>query len=66
MVLENLTAKFKCPCILDLKVGTRQHGDDISEEKRKKHIERCANSTTKTLGVRICGLQVHWRVNTTD
>ena len=58
VVLEDLTLKFQYPCVLDLKVGTRQHGDDITEEKRKLHVERCAKSTSQTLGVRICGMQV--------
>ena len=61
VVLEDLTLKFQCPCVLDLKVGTRQHGDDITEEKRKLHVERCAKSTSHTLGVRICGMQVRGR-----
>ncbi len=58
MVMENLTNKFRKPCILDLKVGTRQYGDDVSDNKRKLHLERCAHSTSHTLGVRICGMQV--------
>lgn len=58
MVLENLTSKFSSPSILDLKVGTRQYGDDIPEEKKKKHMKTVAESTSSTLGVRICGMQV--------
>lgn len=58
VVLEDLTLKFQYPCVLDMKIGTRQHGDDVSEEKRRQHLERCAHSTSQKLGVRICGLQV--------
>lgn len=58
MVLENLTAKYRCPCILDLKVGTRQHGDDASEEKKIRHTRMCANSTSLSFGVRLCGVQM--------
>ena len=58
MVLENLTSKFSSPSILDLKVGTRQYGDDVTETKKKKHMKTVAESTSSTLGIRICGMQV--------
>ena len=58
ILLENVAAKFRYPCVLDLKMGPRQHGDDHSEEKKQKKILRCKESTSSSLGVRICGMKV--------
>lgn len=58
-MMENITSSYRRPCVLDLKMGTRQHGDDASAEKRTKQIAKCAASTSASLGVRLCGMQVH-------
>ncbi|XP_062578612.1 inositol hexakisphosphate kinase 2-like [Saccostrea cucullata] len=59
ILLENLAAKYSHPSIIDLKMGTMQHGDDFSPEKKEKAIRKCQNTTSSSLGVRVCGMKVY-------
>ena len=59
LVLKDLTAPFKYPVILELKLGSRQHSVNEPIEKVLRKIERCQKSTSFKLGVRVAGLMKH-------
>uniref|UniRef100_A0AC34QXR8 Kinase n=1 Tax=Panagrolaimus sp. JU765 TaxID=591449 RepID=A0AC34QXR8_9BILA len=58
IMLEDIVSDFKNPCVIDLKMGQRQYGDDSSVQKRLTQTQKCRQSTSEELGVRMVGMQL--------
>lgn len=62
-MLENVAAGFKRPNVLDVKLGARLWADDALPEKRAKLDAVSQETTSSSLGFRICGMKVYTGVN---
>eukprot|EP01083_Nonionella_stella_P020650 57274_1 len=57
IALEDMTRHFKRPCILDLKIGFRQYGNDASPLKVQMQRAKVKATTSHSVGLRLCGMQ---------
>ena len=63
IVLENVASGFKRPNVLDVKLGARLWADDARPEKRARLDAVSKETTSSSLGFRICGMKVWTGVN---
>ncbi|KAK2950810.1 hypothetical protein BLNAU_14228 [Blattamonas nauphoetae] len=58
LMLENLTFPFKRPCVIDIKVGTKEVYKGMTEEKKLKHFQHIKFTTQESLGLRLVGVKI--------
>ncbi|KEG08971.1 putative inositol polyphosphate kinase-like protein [Trypanosoma grayi] len=63
IVLEDLCGGFAHPCVLDIKMGSRQYGLNPSEAKLRSKERKAALSTSLQYGVRLAGMR-RWCADT--
>jgi len=59
IAMDNLTHGYSKPCVLDLKMGTRQHGHDAAPKKVATMTAKCKATTSGCMGFRLCGMKVY-------
>ncbi|SMN21061.1 similar to Saccharomyces cerevisiae YDR173C ARG82 Inositol polyphosphate multikinase (IPMK), sequentially phosphorylates Ins(1,4,5)P3 to form Ins(1,3,4,5,6)P5 [Maudiozyma saulgeensis] len=66
LVLQNLTAGFKKPNIIDIKLGKLLHDDNATEVKKQRLLEVSQTTTSGSLGFRICGMRIQANERTSN
>lgn len=57
IILDDLTAGYVKPCIIDIKLGTRQYGVNATPAKIASKTRKTESTTSKSIGMRLCGFQ---------
>jgi hypothetical protein len=60
-MIDDLTYSMKKPCIIDLKMGTREYSDHDSKKKQIQKVILSSVTASNALGFRICGMKT-WKV----
>jgi 1D-myo-inositol-tetrakisphosphate 5-kinase/inositol-polyphosphate multikinase len=57
--IQNISAYFNKPSILDLKMGTRLYDENnVTEEKKLRMIAKARATTSHSTGIRVTGMKV--------
>ncbi|KAJ4829556.1 Inositol polyphosphate multikinase beta [Turnera subulata] len=59
LVLEDVVSKYILPCIMDIKIGSRTWYPQASEDYIQRCLKKDRETTSLSLGFRICGFQVY-------
>jgi Inositol polyphosphate kinase len=57
LLLTDVTAKFRRPCVMDIKMGTQTYEPDASDDKRLREIGKYPQQ--ETFGFRIVGMRIY-------
>jgi hypothetical protein len=55
ILMQDVTASFSKPCVMDIKMGTQTYEPDASSEKKRRESEKYAQQTT--FGFRVVGMR---------
>ncbi|KAG0668416.1 hypothetical protein C6P45_004702 [Maudiozyma exigua] len=58
LVLQNLTAGFNKPNIIDIKLGKILYDENATEDKKQRMTKVSETTTSGSLGFRICGMRI--------
>lgn len=58
IALQDLTFHYRRACVLDLKIGRSSVAEDADDAKRADMHAKDVNTTSHSLGLRICGMHV--------
>eukprot|EP00697_Spironema_sp_BW2_P003612 gnl/Spiro4/14811_TR7985_c0_g1_i1.p1 gnl/Spiro4/14811_TR7985_c0_g1~~gnl/Spiro4/14811_TR7985_c0_g1_i1.p1 ORF type:complete len:328 (+),score=101.94 gnl/Spiro4/14811_TR7985_c0_g1_i1:46-984(+) len=58
LLIDDITAGYSKPCLVDLKIGTQTYDEALTGAARDERAAKDAKTTTTSCGYRICGMRV--------